>query len=77
MFNKRITYGHLNYLYQVRLVFCIRPTRLIIKRACLECIRNWQDRPSFIHARNKWPNFKPEVQRMLWLASFKFGDDGK
>lgn len=48
-----------------------------IKRACLECIRNWKDRPSFIHARNKWSNFSPEVQRMLWLTSFEFGDEGK
>lgn len=48
-----------------------------IKRACLECVRNWKDRPSFIHARNKWSNFNPEVQRMLWLTSFKFGDEGK
>ncbi|MGL4331622.1 MAG: RNA-directed DNA polymerase [Bacteroidales bacterium] len=47
-----------------------------LKRACLECIRNWKDRPSFIHARNKWSNFSPEVQRMLWLASLEFGDDG-
>ncbi|MGJ3434909.1 RNA-directed DNA polymerase [Serratia sp. Je.1.23.a] len=47
-----------------------------IRRACFECIRNWRDRPSFISARNKWSNFTPEVQRILWLASFKFGDDG-
>lgn len=51
-------------------------TSVTIKRACLECIKNWKDRPSFIHARNKWSNFSPEVQRMLWLASFEFGDDG-
>lgn len=48
-----------------------------VKRACLDCIRNWKDRPSFIQARNKWPNFSPEVQRMLWLTSFEFGDDGR
>lgn len=48
-----------------------------IKRSCLECIRNWKDRPSFNHARNKWSNLGPEVQRMLWLASFEFGDEGK
>ncbi|GGJ06161.1 hypothetical protein GCM10007978_49700 [Shewanella hanedai] len=48
-----------------------------IKRACLECIRSWKDRPSFIHARNKWSNLTPEVQRMLWLTSFEFGDEGK
>ena len=47
-----------------------------IKRACLDCIRTWKDRPSFIHARNKWSNYSPEVQRMYWLASFEFGDEG-
>ncbi|HCD6202276.1 TPA: reverse transcriptase, partial [Klebsiella pneumoniae] len=48
-----------------------------IKRACLDCIRNWKDRPSFISERNKWSKLSPEVQRILWLASYKFGDDGK
>ncbi|MBO0400120.1 hypothetical protein J1F21_17620 [Aeromonas veronii] len=48
-----------------------------IKRACLECIRAWKDRPSFIHIRNKWISLSPEVQRTLWLASFEFGDDGE
>ncbi|QXO74734.1 RNA-directed DNA polymerase [Morganella morganii] len=48
-----------------------------IKRACLDCIRNWKDRPSFISERNKWSKLTPEVQRILWLASYKFSDDGK
>lgn len=48
-----------------------------LKRACLDCIRSWKHRPSFIYARNKWSNFSPEVQRMLWLTSFEFGDDGE
>ncbi|MDP9566864.1 UNVERIFIED_ORG: hypothetical protein J2806_002536 [Kosakonia oryzae] len=48
-----------------------------IKRACLDCIRNWKDRPSFVSERNKWSKLTPEVQRILWLTSFKFGDDGK
>ena len=47
-----------------------------LKRACIDCMRHWKDRPSFIQIRNQWTNLSPEVQRMFWLASFKFGDDG-
>jgi len=47
-----------------------------LKRACIDCLRSWKDRPSFIQIRNSWPNLNPEVQRMFWLASYKFGDDG-
>lgn len=48
-----------------------------VKRACLDCLRNWKDRPSFIQIRNKWNTLNCEVQRMLWLASYQFGDEGK
>ena len=47
-----------------------------LRRACIDCMRHWKDRPSFIQIRNQWPNLSPEVQRMFWLASFQFGDDG-
>lgn len=47
-----------------------------IKRACIDCLRHWKDRPSFIQVRNQWPNLNSEVQRMFWLASYQFGDDG-
>ncbi len=47
-----------------------------IKRGCIDCLRSWKDRPSFIQIRNKWSNLSPEVQRMFWLASYQFGDDG-
>ena len=47
-----------------------------IKRECIECWRHWKDRPSFISVRNTWSTQGIEVQRMLWLASHKFGDDG-
>lgn len=47
-----------------------------VKRACIDCWRHWNDRPSFISVRNAWSTQGAEVQRMLWLASYKFGDDG-
>jgi hypothetical protein len=47
-----------------------------VKRACIECWRNWKDRPSFIRLRNTWNTLKAEEQRMLWLAAANFGDDG-
>lgn len=47
-----------------------------IKRACGDCWRQWRDRPSFIRSRNRWGVMNPEEQRMLWLASHEFGDDG-
>lgn len=48
-----------------------------LKRACIDCLRSWQDRSAFIQMRNKWNNFNPEVQRMYWLASFSFGEEGQ
>jgi hypothetical protein len=47
-----------------------------IKRACIDCWRHWKDRPSFVSFRNSWSTQSVEVQRMFWLASYKFGDDG-
>jgi Reverse transcriptase (RNA-dependent DNA polymerase) len=48
-----------------------------IKRACVDCWRQWKDRPSFIQIRNKWSAMNPEEQRMLWLAAKEFDDDGR
>ena len=48
-----------------------------VKRACIDCWRQWNDRPSFISIRNKWNSINPEEQRMLWLAAKDFGDDGR
>lgn len=53
-----------------------RTTSQTIKRACGDCWRQWKDRPSFIRSRNRWGAMNPEEQRMLWLASHEFGDDG-
>lgn len=61
------------YVYQT--VFD-RTNSSALKRACIDCLRSWKDRPSFIHIRNKWPNLDPEVQRIFWLASYNFSDDG-
>lgn len=48
-----------------------------IRRACIDCWRQWADRPSFTRLRNQWNGLNPEEQRMLWLAAAKFGDEGK
>lgn len=48
-----------------------------IKRACVDCWRNWNDRPSFLTAINGYDMSHPELQRMLWLSSFNFGDEGE
>ena len=48
-----------------------------VKRACIDCWRQWGDRDSFIRLRNQWQTLGVEEQRMLWLAAGVFGDDGK
>lgn len=47
-----------------------------VRRACLDCWRNWKDRTSFIRERNKWSTLTPDEQRMLWYAAAVFGDEG-
>lgn len=48
-----------------------------LKRACIDCMRNWKDRPTFIQMRNQWNTFSSELQRIFWLSSYQFGDEGK
>lgn len=48
-----------------------------VKRACIECWREWRDRHSFISLRQRWNTLGSEEQRMLWLAARDFGDDGR
>lgn len=48
-----------------------------VKRACIDCWRNWKDRPSFVSMRNRWSRLDPQEQRMWWLSSYGFSDDGK
>lgn len=47
-----------------------------IKRACIDCWRHWHDRNAFTDLRNKWSRLDKNSQRLLWLASYKFGDQG-
>jgi len=47
-----------------------------VRRACIDCWRQWVDRASFQRLRNQWQNLGPDEQRMLWLAAGRFGDDG-
>lgn len=51
--------------------------KITIKRACADCWRSWNDRPSFLTATTVYDSCSPELQRMLWLMSFKFSDEGK
>lgn len=48
-----------------------------IKRACIDCWRVWGDRPSIIGLRNKWHQMSEQEQRMVWLAFYEFGDEGR
>jgi hypothetical protein len=48
-----------------------------VRRACIDCWRHWPDRPSFNRLRNQWQKMGSEEQRMLWLASNRFGDEGR
>lgn len=50
---------------------------LTVKRACIDCWQTWVDMPNFTRIRNQWQVLSPEVQRMLWLAANRFGDDGQ
>ena len=48
-----------------------------VRRACIDCWRHWPDRPSFTRLRNQWQNLGAGEQRMLWLATKAFGDEGR
>lgn len=52
-------------------------TSMTVKRACIDCWRHWLDMPNFTRLRNQWATMSPEVQRMVWLAASRFGDDGE
>lgn len=47
-----------------------------IRRACIDCWRGWKDAVAFNHLRNRWQQLSPECQRLYWLTSFRFGDEG-
>jgi hypothetical protein len=48
----------------------------IVRRACIDCWRGWRDGVAFNYMRNRWQQMSPECQRLYWLATFKFGDEG-
>lgn len=47
-----------------------------LQRACIDCWRLWKDRAAFTHLRSRWGSISAECQRMIWLSSFSFGDEG-
>lgn len=47
-----------------------------VRRACIDCWRQWKDRASFTRQRNQWNALAAEEQRMLWLSAGDFGDEG-
>lgn len=48
-----------------------------VRRACIDCWRQWKDRTSFFFLRNRWAEIGSGQQRMLWLAAKEFDDDGR
>lgn len=48
-----------------------------VRRACIDCWRQWKDRASFTRERNKWNALGSEEQRMLWRSAAEFGDEGE
>lgn len=50
---------------------------MTVKRGCIDCWQYWNDMPNFTRLRNQWPSMSPELQRMVWLAAARFGDDGQ
>lgn len=47
-----------------------------VRRACIDCWRGWKDRAVFNFLRNRWPQMTVECQRLFWLFSHSFGDEG-
>ncbi|EMC3687934.1 MULTISPECIES: RNA-directed DNA polymerase [Vibrio] len=47
-----------------------------VKRASVDCWRHWKSRSRFLSASNRYDTSHEELQRMFWLASYKFGDEG-
>jgi hypothetical protein len=48
-----------------------------IRRACSACWRNWGDRTGFNYLRNRWSQLTAEGQRLFWLSTYNFGDEGE
>lgn len=77
----------LHYMRCLR--FCVTPERAVyvrqlwdttqldaVRRACIDCWRNWGDRSGFNFLRNRWSQMSAECKRLFWLATYNFGDEG-
>lgn len=48
-----------------------------VRRACIDCWRQWKDRGGFTFIRNRWNELSADCQRLVWLAASAFGDQGE
>lgn len=48
-----------------------------IKKECINCWREWNDRAKFTEIKNKWENISKAEKRILWYSAKDFGDEGK
>lgn len=48
-----------------------------VRRASVDCWRLWKSRSQFLATSNRYDMSHGELQRMFWLASYQFGDEGK
>jgi hypothetical protein len=48
-----------------------------VRRACIDCWRTWRDGVAFNYLRNRWQQMNPECQRLYWLSSYAFADEGE
>jgi hypothetical protein len=77
----------LHYMRCLR--FCSTPERAVyvrqlwdttqldaVRRACIDCWRNWGDRTGFNFLRNRWPQLSADCKRLFWLATYNFDDEG-
>lgn len=49
----------------------------VLQRACIDCWRSWRDRVAYNTLRNRWNQLTPDCQRVFWLSTFAFGDEGE
>lgn len=49
----------------------------VLQRACIDCWRGWKDRVAYNSLRNRWNQMASDCQRLFWLATFRFGDEGE
>lgn len=47
-----------------------------VRRACIDCWRQWKDRAAFTFLQNRWNELSAECQRLVWLSASAFTDQG-